>query len=126
MANITVNLAYVNQTKFTPGDKPRLNLKLSETLGKGDDKKYINYETTIWDDEAVYYSNLLDEKPKGVVCSFSGYITDIATNTADNGKVYTTVRLNLNKAGVASTFNLLPDFRKTASKSTSNLADDDF
>lgn len=126
MANITVNFAYVNRAKFTAGNKPRLNLSLSESVGKADDKKYINYETTLWDDEATYYHSVLGDEPKGVACGFSGYITEISTASGkDNDKIYTTVRLNLNKAGVASTFGLLPDFRKGV-KSDKNLADDDF
>lgn len=126
MANITVNFAYINRAKYTAGNKARLNLSLSENVGKKEDKKYVNYETTLWEDEATYYHSILGDEPKGTACSFSGYITEIsAINGKDNDKIYTSVRVNLNKAGVASTFNLLPDLRKGV-KSDKNLADDDF
>lgn len=124
MANITVNFSYVNRAKYTAGNKARLNLSLSESVGTKDDKKYINYETTLWEDEATYYHSVLGDEPKGTACSFSGYITEISTN-AVNDKVYTTVRVNLNKAGNASTFNILPDLRKGV-KSDAKLAADDF
>lgn len=124
MANITVNFAYINRAKYTAGNKARLNLSLSESVGTKEDKKYVNYETTVWENEATYYHSILGEEPKGTACSFSGYITEISSNTV-NDKVYTTVRVNLNKAGNASTFNLLPDFRKGV-KSDKKLADDDF
>lgn len=124
MANITVNFAYINRAKYTAGNKARLNLSLSESVGTKEDKKYINYETTLWEDEATYYNSVLGSEPKGVACSFSGYITEIANNTV-NDKVYTNVRVNLNKAGVASTFNILPDLRKGV-KSDEKLAADDF
>lgn len=126
MANITVNFAYVNRAKFTAGNKARLNLSLSESVGTKDDKKYINYETTLWEDEAIYYHSILGDEPKGTACSFSGYITEITANASKDGdKIYTSVRVNLNKAGNASTFSLLPDFRKGV-KSDKKLADDDF
>ena len=126
MANITVNFAYVNRVKYTPGDKARLNVSLSENVGKSDDKKYIQYELTLWEQEAVYYHSIFGDEPKNIAVSFSGYITEVTANASKDGdKIYTSLRVNLNKAGTVSAFNVLPDLRKNV-KSDKKLADDDF
>jgi hypothetical protein len=127
MSNIT-GVGYVNRAKFTPGEKARLNISLSETVGKGDNKTYLNYEFTLWETEAVYYHSILGEEPKNVVATFSGYITAITANPSKDGsKIYTSIRVNLNKQFNNSAFNLLPDLRNESSgNSSNNLAEDDF
>lgn len=117
---------YVNRVKYTPGEKARLNVSVSESVGKDDNKTYINYEFTLWENEATYYYNLLGEEPKNVVVAFSGYITALTANPSKDGsKIYTSLRLNLHKRFNNSAFDILPDLRNV--KSNVQLAvDDDF
>jgi hypothetical protein len=126
MSNIS-GIGYVNRAKYTPGDKARLNISLSESVGKDNNKVYINYEFTLWEAEATYYHNLLGDEPKNVVAAFSGYVTAVSANPSKDGdKIFTAIRVNLNKQFNNSAFNLLPDLRNTTSGGSSNLPDDDF
>jgi len=126
MSNIT-GVGYVNRAKFTPGEKARLNISLSETVGKDNNKSYINYEFTLWEKEAVYYHSVLGEEPKNVVAAFSGYITALTANPSNDGsKIYTSIRVNLHKQFNNSAFNLLPDLRNDSGGVSNNLAADDF
>ena len=124
MSNIDVKFAYLNRKKYTPGDRPRLNLSISETVGKDDNKSYINYEVTLWDKEAKYYGEILADDKKYAV-SFSGYVTGISANLSekDNKTIYTSIRVNLNKSGNVSAFYILPDLRDN---NNSKINKDDF
>jgi hypothetical protein len=96
-------------------------------VGKDQYKKYINYSVTLWEDEAVYWNGLLTGNKESKQCvSFSGYISDVVGKEKD-GKVYTTVYVNLAKAGKTSAFFLIPNLsEKPSGGGGAKLDDSDF
>lgn len=130
--NGSVSFAYVNKKFYEDSKgKTRLTVLCSNSVGKDQYKKYINYSVTLWEEEAVYWNKIITgEKDSKQCVSFSGYITDVSGKES-NGKIYTTVQLNLAKAGKTSAFFLLPNLGDTSAGGSANagntgISEEDF
>jgi hypothetical protein len=125
--NGNVAFAYVNRKYFDDkGKTPRLNVDCSNSVGKDQYKKYINYAVTLWGDDAVYWNKqLTGDKADKQCVSFNGYISDVTAKEYKE-KLYTTVQINVGKAGSNAAFFLLPPYNGGSNNNGNVLDDNDF
>lgn len=133
MANIEIKYAWVNKKKLIEGEggKTRLQLQLSESRK---DKKsgktfYTNYMTTLWDEDAIKYNDLIQEKTETSNSSsvyLKGWITEVSSilSKKDNTTIYTTIFVNIldNQFGI----NDSSGGKATTSSTSPAKEDDDF